>query len=822
MKISLEWLSEYVDIAGLAPEAIAEALTNSGLEIEGIHKTGGAFTNVVVAKCEKLDPHPNADKLRLATVNIGSATQQVVCGAPNLKEGMMIAFAKEGAQVINRKDGTLFTLGKAKIRGVESCGMICSIEELGLQEQYPNTEDGIWPIAQYADESKLGKDLKEVLGLKEEIILESAPTANRGDQMSMIGVAREVAALFNRKLTLPVIKESAGSGKTDLKVSLSDETLCRYYGGVVVKGVTIKPSPEAVQRRLAAAGVRSINNVVDVTNYVMLEMGQPLHAFDADKLGASGTLSGTIDVRRGKAGEKFKTLDDAEVTLSPESVAVVFNDKPVALGGVMGGLETAMDEASRNLVLEAAYFDPANNRKSGKSVGIRTESSARFERGVDLGMTRLALYRAAQLVCEWAGGEVVALAESPVPNLPKPEIELRLSRYQRVIGMPVEATTVETILPKLGFAVSKKDADTVVVTVPTFRQHDVSREIDVIEELVRIVGYDNVPYTLPRKTGSVPFSVRQQLLGKLHHTLTGLGLYEVMTTSLIGEALLEKTGFRLDENQLVTVTNSHSSDHTKMRQSLIPNLVEVAKYNQSQGIEHIWVYELGRTYFKVGKATEKQSGVSEKLHVSGLITGNVAQGQWHQKAETDFYTLKGIVEALLSAVLPDEALAFEADGKLPYAHPGKTARVKAGGKDLGVVGELHPLQRERLKFRQPVFFFELNVETIYKLLKQKQAGLQEIKISPYPAVDRDVAFVAAEALTHRQITEALNHAGEKLLKNIDVFDEFRSEKLGAGKRSLAYRFTFQSDEATLTDAQIDAAMTSLRKILSDKLGVEFR
>ncbi len=818
MRISLEWLSQYVDIAGLTPEEIASALTNSGLEVEAIERIGGQFTNVVVGKVRQIEPHPNADRLRLATVDLGGTQNKVVCGAPNLKEGMLIAYAQEGAQVVNRKEGGLFTLTKAKIRGVESTGMICSLEELGLEDWYPKQEDGIWPLNEHVTEAQLGQDLKMALGLEADTILEVAPTANRGDLMSMVGVAREVAALFNRDLNLPELATFEPTATpVEMKVVLSDLEVCRYYGGLMMRNLQVGPSPDWLVRRLQAAGVRSISNVVDVTNYVMLEMGQPLHAFDQDKLGHAGTVS----VRRAQNGEEFTTLDGETHTLTPESIVVTMNDQPVALGGVMGGLNTEIDESSKILFLEAAYFPPASNRKSAKSVGIRTDSSARFERGVDPEGCRKALFRAAQLIQELAGADYVQLVETPPLEIEKSQVQLRLARLKKVLGLSLEPGKVQAALNKLGFTV-QANAEGFLVTVPSFRAEDVTREIDVIEEVIRIHGYDHVPYTLPRKTASAVISLRDRLLRQLHQSMRSLGLQEVVTTSLIGPALLEKTGFPLREDQMLRVTNSHSSEHTVMRQSLLPNLLEVAKFNEAQGSEAFWLYELGRTYFKVGKPNLKNAGVAEKLSLSGLLHGSVREGIWHQQALVNFYCLKGVVENLLAALnLMDEA-EFQRDESQPYLHPGKSARLLVSGKDVGTLGELHPLTQERLKFRQPVYVFELNIEALYKIWRQRQKQPSTLKVSSYPAVKRDMAFAAPDTLSHQEIMATLRHVQEPLLKAVELFDEYRGEKLGAGMRSLAYRLTFQSSEATLTDAQVDQALTRLKDTLLQKLQVQFR
>jgi phenylalanyl-tRNA synthetase beta chain len=837
MRVSLEWLKEYVELAGLRPDEIAEALTNSGLEVESIDYSGPRFDGVVVAKVLTVEPHPNADKLRLVTVDLGAAQTRVVCGAPNVREGIFIAFAQEGATVISRKDGAPFKLDKAVIRGVESAGMICSLAELGLETRFEKAEDGIWPLDTVSaiewEENHLGQDLKTALSLEADAVLHVAPTANRGDLMSVIGVAREISALFDRPLHGPRFPHLVYSGteKLVMKISLSDPEVCRYYAGALMRKLKIAPSPDWMVRRLQAAGVRSINNVVDITNYVMLEMGQPLHAFDLDKLGASGL----IDVRRARANESLTTLDDVERSFTENSVLITMNNQPVALAGLMGGASTEIDDQSVSLFLESACFQPAAIRKSSKSVNLRSEASARFERGVDIGQTRNALLRAIQLLQQHAGAELAHIVESPTPAVQKPRLTLHFQRVEKILGLSIPSDVVINILKRLGYLLEPtKEVASLVVTVPSFRQEDVYREIDLIEEVIRIYGYDKVPYTLPKKTGTSVVSLRARTIDALGEALRGQGLQEVVTTSLIGQSLLDKTGFHVDQEQLVTVLNSHSTDHTIMRQSLLPNIIEIAKFNQAQGAEQVWIYELGRAYFKLGKPNAKNSGVAERLHLAGLITGSSARGEWRRKEPADFYLLKGMLESLFTELGLSDRITFQPSSDVAYLHPGKTATVMLGSsndassspeqksKALGVLGQLHPHVQSSMKFRQPVFIFELNVEAIYKALKQDKSQFQAAEVSQYPAIRRDMAFSAPVSIFHQDVLQALQKSEQPLLRHVDLFDEYRSEQLGEEQRSLAYRLTFQSDENTLTDAEVDHSLAQLKESLTNSLPVKFR
>lgn len=833
MRVSLEWLSEYVDISGLSPQAIAEALTNAGLEVESIENLGGAFSGVVLGKIRQVAPHPNADRLRLVTVDLGASGQnQVVCGAPNVAEGMRIAYAQIGATVLNRKEGTTFTLGPATIRGVESTGMICSIDELGLQEQYPKMEDGIWPLTDVANDTDLGRDLKEVLQLKTDTVLEVTPNANRGDLMSMLGVAREVAALFGRGLKLPSVDIQPVSSQTDsaYQVKLSDPDVCPYYAGAVLENVTIGPSPDWLRQRLTHAGIRPINNVVDITNYVMLELGQPLHAFDIHQLGPDGT----VDVRRAKPGETLKTLDGMERTLSDESVIVTFNNRPVALAGVMGGEETEISESTTQVFLESAHFVAPSTRRSARSVGLRSDASARFERGVDITLPYPAMMRAVQLFSELAGARCTALSQDDRRSVTSAgqampfqehviEIQLNLKRIPQILGIDIPKETVQQTLAKLGFAVSDQ-GESLDVKVPAFRAQDVTREIDLIEEVIRIYGYDKIPYTLPSQSATPEKTSRAKFLDEVRQAMTGAGLMEVTTLSLIGDSLLQRTGFSQDSETTVRVTNSQSRDHTFLRQSLAPTLLEVAKHNQAQGNEDVWIFELGKTYFKTRSPQEKDPGVSENLYLGAVLTGNPYRGEWHENRLTDYYTAKGLLENLFQLLGIQQQIRWSAAAPSPAFHPGQTAQFKLGKTALGLVGRLHPTLEEKLKFKLPVYLLELDLDAMFAALAKRPAfSAMDIEaLSAYPAVKRDIALVAPNTVSHSQVVSTLNQANEPLLTDIQLFDEYRGAQVGEGQRSLAYRITLQSSEATLTEAQIDTAVDKLKRQLSEKLSVSLR
>ena len=493
MQVSLNWLNEFVDLSNVEASQIAHELTMSGLEVESVEDVKPSFTNIKTVKIEKIDAHPNSDRLHLVTVNTGSGLKTVVCGAQNIQEGQVVPYASVGSQVLDRKTGEMFTLTPAVIRGVESQGMLCSADELGVSERNYQEEDGILVLNRIFPDVELGKDVKDVLGFEKDTVIDVAPTANRGDQMSVIGVARELSSLFNTPLKFNPVECTKDLTTDKFKVEIKDKDVCKYYSIALLKNIKIKSSPDWMQKRLIASGVRAINNVVDITNYVMLEYGCPLHAFDADK------LDGYLCVRRAEEGEKLVTLDEIERTLTTDSVLIATKDKGVCLGGVFGGANSEIDDNTTSLALEAAYFTPATNRKSARSAGYRSEASARFERGIDIEAVKPALMRAMQLLVEYADAEVVGVVEDGENKLEPLEITLRYPQIKRILGCEIASDRCDNILENLGFKKLGGNAAAAKFLVPSFRAYDVTREIDLIEEIAKINGYDKISPTLPAK-----------------------------------------------------------------------------------------------------------------------------------------------------------------------------------------------------------------------------------------------------------------------------------------------------------------------------------
>ena len=515
MQVSLKWLNELVDLKDIDVNQIAHELTMSGLEVEEVEEVRPQFTNIITAKIEKIDNHPNSDRLHLVTVNTGSGIKTVVCGAQNIEVGQVIPYASVGSKVLDRKTGEQFELTPATIRGVESQGMLCSADELGVSDRNYQEEDGILILNRIFPNVGLGLDVENVLGFEKDFILHTAPTANRGDQVSVIGIARELSALFDRPLKFEYVKRETEDA--DFKVEIKDNDVCKYYSIGILKDVVIKSSPDWMQKRLVASGVRAINNVVDITNYVMLEYGTPLHAFDFDK------LNGYLCVRRAKEGEKLVTLDEVERELTNDSVVIATEKEPVCLGGVFGGANSEIDDNTKNIALEAAYFTPKSNRKSSRSVGYKSDACARFERGIDIEAVRPGLLRAVELLEKYADAKFEGMVDTGNNKLEPVEITLRYPQIKRILGCEIEAQKCLSILEKLGFEILGKNEIACKVRVPSFRADDVTRESDLIEEIARINGYDKITPTLPNRSGVAEISLAERVITKIRNIMMGLG-----------------------------------------------------------------------------------------------------------------------------------------------------------------------------------------------------------------------------------------------------------------------------------------------------------
>jgi len=825
MQVSLNWLNEFVDLSDKEVEQIAHELTMSGLEVEAVEEVKPKFTNIKTVKIEKIDNHPNSDRLHLVTVNTGSGLKTVVCGAQNIQEGQIVPYASVGSQVLDRKTGEMFTLTPAVIRGVESQGMLCSADELGVSERGYQEEDGILILNRIFPSVKIGENAEDVLGFEKDYILDVAPTANRGDQMSVLGVARELSAIFNKPLKFNPIECTRDLSTDKFKVEIKDNDVCKYYSVGILKDIKIKPSPDWMQKRLVASGVRAINNVVDITNYVMLEYGTPFHAFDLNK------LNGYLCVRRAEPGEKIVTLDSVERTLTHDSVLIADREKGVCLAGVFGGENSEIDDNTTAIALEAAYFTPQSNRKSSHSVGYKSDACARFERGIDIEAVRPALMRAMQLLVELADAKIEGVVETGKNKLDPIEITLRYAQIKRILGVDIAADRCINILENLGFKKLGGNDSAAKFLVPSFRTGDVTREIDLIEEIARINGYDKISPSLPQKVQLPEISLEEKIIKKVHNLMLAGGLNEIMTSSLIGKPLLDKFMIPFEEDKAIYVQNPASEDYTMLRQTLSASVLNVMKYNFDNGQKNIWNYEIGKNYKLVSQADEKSSGVKETQVLAGVITGEIENSLWQTTAQTDFYTVKGIMEKLFEELEISKRIKLQPIEKTPLAqthailHPYKTAVVMLLGKTptpIGYFGQLHPILKDKLKLNQDAFIFKLDLDEVISIIKERVPRYK--KLPQFPEVRRDLAFVINQNVTFDDIQKVIKGSiQQNIFKGSEVFDVYQGEHIQQGYKSVAFRIKMQDENATLTDEVIEKQMNSVRdKLKKTYADISFR
>ncbi|HEY9750231.1 MAG TPA: phenylalanine--tRNA ligase subunit beta, partial [Allocoleopsis sp.] len=729
MRISLNWLRELVDIT-MTPEELAEALTMAGFEVEDIEDRRTWADGVVVGKVLECQPHPNADKLRVCQVDIGAdEPSNIVCGAANVRADAYVPVATLGTYLptIDIK------IRPAKLRGVPSAGMICSLAELGLAKE----SAGIHIFSE--PDLKPGTDVRPLLGL-EDVILDVTSTANRADALSLVGIAREIAAITGATLRLPEPADiTAPASPAHLSLKISEPQACPTYIGTVVENVKIAPSPAWLQQRLQSSGVRPINNVVDITNYVLLEWGQPLHAFDRDRLQAvanSETL--TIGVRFANVGETLKTLDGQERSLQEQTLLITANDRPVALAGVMGGEETEVHEGTQNLVLEAALFEPSAIRRSARSQGLRTEASARYERGVNQAELSVACRRALELLAELAQGQVVAQETATRADQSwTRSIELRLDRVNQILG-PIDAgddvadlpaAEVQRTLTSLGCSLNASSEPGVwTVTVPPYRYRDLEREIDLIEEVARLYGYNKFCDTLPNKTEPGYLSVDQVLTRRIRECLRAAGLTELIQYSLV------KPG---GERQ-VAIANPLFTEYSALRTDLIAGLIDAFQYNLEQGNGALNGFEIGRIFW------QDEDGLTEADALGGVLGGDPREGKWVRSGREQplsWFEAKGILDSVFQRL--DVAVEYQPDRRDPRLHPGRTASLWIKGNRLGTFGQLHPQLRQERGLPESVYVFELTLDVLLNELDQDENITPLFRpFSTYPPSDRDIAFFA--------------------------------------------------------------------------------
>ncbi|MBU2635743.1 MAG: phenylalanine--tRNA ligase subunit beta [Bacteroidetes bacterium] len=811
MKISLNWLNQYVKI-NLPPDKLAVKLTNAGLEVESIEYLGEKYKNFVIGKVLGVPKHPNADKLTVCDVDIVAQNLKIVCGAPNVAVGQHVVVGLVGATIPKNQhdpEGKPFTLTKAKIRGVESNGMICSEYELDIGED----KDGIYILG---NDTQIGQAFADFLGLND-VVFEVGITPNRPDCLSHIGIAREVAALLKKQLMVPSIKfkEDKELVSKNASVVIKDSNNCPRYSARVIKNIKIGPSPKWLQNRLSAVGIRPINNVVDVTNYVLMETGHPLHAFDYDKL-----ESHTIIVRTASDGEYFTTLDEKGRELKENTLLICDAEKPVAIAGVMGGLNSEISESTQNILIESAYFNPSNIRRSSKYIGLNTNASQRFERGADPNITVYALDRCTQLISKIAGGKILKGVLDVYPKKFKPvKIKVRLSKVNSILGTNLSSEEVKSLLGRIGIQLKnilkKKDKDSVLLyEVPTFRP-DIEREIDVIEEVARLYGYDRIE---TKTTSYIKFSSQTPKIefnDELRQWLAGRGFNEVITNSLLSQEVASLTS----EN-VVILKNPLSREMNAMRTSLIPSMLEIVRNNINRQEKNLNLFEIGRVYFSVDE-TEMSTLVTGYSEEERLILVKCGQSDFlnwsvHER-KSDIFDIKGVIEDIFLKILLDK-YKF-----IPYhatkALVDSAISIEIQNIEVGYLGKINDEILKKYSIEQDVYVAELSVDRLKQLY---QSDKKYKSLPTFPSVIRDLAFVVEANISFAELSETIKSLGGGLVKSVELFDLYTGNQIDKNKKSFAFTIKFLSEEKTLTDEEVEVVIEKIINGMNSKHGAEIR
>ncbi len=802
MLVSLRWLQDYIDIDVSADE-LAKLLTMAGLEVDSVEETSPGFSGVVVSKVLSVKPHPNSDKLSLCEVTTGKETFPIVCGAPNVSEGILSPLAKVGAEIPGG-----YTIKRSKLRGETSEGMLCSEEELGIGDD----ASGIMILP---DTLSLGEDLATALDLKD-VVLDVAITPNRSDCLSIIGIAREIAALTGKKLRYPEITfaETEEDVAAVTSVEILDPHLCPRYTARIIKNITVKPSPSWMRLRLEAVGLRAINNIVDVTNFVMMEFGQPLHAFDFRYL-----EEGRIRVRGADEGEEFVSLDEKTRILSSDTLMICDGVKPVAVAGIMGGLNSEVVDDTETVLLESAYFNPSSIRKSSRGLGMSTDAAFRFERGIDPEGVLRASDRAAQLIADLSGGTICrgCIDQYPLKIKPVKDIPLRVEKVGEIIGTEVAKEKIVNILESLEMTVKEDKDNTCLVTPPTFRV-DIEREIDLVEEISRILGYEHIPVTLPAVSGGTEMGNKKSSLeSKVREILNGGGFTEVINYSFTTPESVNVLGLEAHDEgrRFVVLRDPLSEDISVMRTGLVYGLLDTMRKNINLGNPDLRLFEMGKIF--IGKKTGELPDERERL--GGLIAGLRYEEAWHTAEEqADFYDLKGCLENLFSE-LKIYNISYDSDCGVSFLHPARSCMIKADDTILGFVGEIHPQVLEKMDLKDRAVVFELDFSCLVELFSE---AMQYREIPRFPSTSRDVAFLVDETITSGAMISMVLDTNEELLENVRVFDVYKGKGISAGMKSLAIRFTYRSSLKTLTDSEVNEAHTKIVEKIVALTGAKIR
>ncbi|MEJ6950016.1 phenylalanine--tRNA ligase subunit beta [Natronospora cellulosivora (SeqCode)] len=798
MRVVYNWLKEYIDFP-YSPEELDHILTMSGLEVDELEYLGEGIEDIVIGEIKKISPHPNADKLVICELDTADEILKIVTGAPNVAEGAKVPVAKVGVTLPNG-----MKIKKAKLRGEPSLGMLCSTDELGLSEERAS---GIMILN---SDAKVGMKLIDYLNL-DDYVLKLDLTPNYARCLGYLGIARELEALQNdMEVKYPKIelKEKNDNINDLIEVDVQANDLCPRYTGRIIKDVKIAPSPMWMQKRLSAAGIRPINNVVDITNYVLLEYNQPLHAFDYDQVSDK-----KIIVRRAKKGEKLVTLDDKERKLDEEVLVIADAEKAIGLAGVMGGANSEVTENTKTIFLESAYFHPVNIRKTAKKLGLPSEASHRFERGLDMENTLEAANRAAYLLQEYADGTVLNAVIDIYPNGYIPlEINLDLEYVNRVLGLELSLKTVKEMLEKLKFAVKENNGESLLVSVPAFRG-DVEREADLVEELARMYGYNNIPLTKPISKQQGGKNEKQRFEDLSKEIMLSSGLDEIISFSMTGEDAYKILKLE-DDSKLkdwVKIKNPLNETYALMRTSLIPGILEVLSKNAKRQVANMKVFELSNVYFN----KEDEEGYCQELKLAAASMG-IQEDNWNLSAP-DFFYLKGIIENYFDSI-GVKNYRFEAS-EISYLHPGRTAKIMINNMEIGFIGEIHPEIIEELDLKERAAIYQIDIKKIFdnaSLLNKYQ------ELPKYPAIERDLAVLVGKDINSAALLELIKKNGGKLLKQVDIFDLYQGDQVPDNQKSLAYKLLFQAENKTLTDEEVNKVFKKIIGELEECFSAKIR
>lgn len=804
MKVSYKWLKEYLDLSDVTPDELAEKMSRTGIEVDDVIYPGKGLSKIVVGETLSVVDHPDSDHLHVCQVNIGTEEPiQIVCGAPNVAAGQKVIVALHGARITGNAK-----IKKGKMRGQESNGMICSLAELGYSESVVSKKyaDGIFVLPA---EAVPGTEVVDLLEL-DDAILDIDITPNRADALSMRGSAYEVAAIYNKALKFPEapVSEKTGSVTEYIKVAVEDTNDAPAYHIQVIKDVKIAESPLWLQNKLMNGGIRPINNVVDITNYILLEYGQPLHAFDYDQIGSK-----EIIVRRAKENETMTTLDGVERTLDTDNIVITNGTAPIALAGVMGGLDSEITDGTVTVALEAALFNPVLIRKTAGKFNLRSESSSRFEKGINVATIRTAGQHAAELIHELAGGTIVAgTASVDTVEVKDTEVVITLEKINRSLGTAISSGEVTAIFNQLGFA-STFDGEIFTVAVPP-RRWDISIYADILEEVARIYGYDNLPETLPI-TPALPTALtpKQHTMRITRRFMEGAGLTQnisyVLTTA---EKARE---YAVEDKEGIRLAWPMSEDRSTLRMNLLSTLLDNAAYNVARKNTDIQFYEIGRVFFPSADSVLP----IEAERLAGVMTGMAYQKDWQMAAEpVNFYHAKGVLDGYFETMGLSDQIRFEAAKDLKWMHPGRTAAVYLGDAYIGYVGQVHPATTNAYDLKE-TYAFEIDFEAIIAAPKEV---ITQQPIPKFPGVTRDVALLVDETVTHQQIVKTIKENGGKFLKDVHLFDIYQGKGIEDGKKSVAYSMSFLNPEATLVDEDINKAFTKLVAALETECGAAIR